>query len=162
MQPADPNASGRFQVALEDHMDELRVVHGETTSAEIMAGFDPDVHTHRLISRRLKSHLNSLGGELPGLAAKTTTNFAYMNPADMAALGLDDEALVQIASPHSSLIGVAKAADDVRTGVVSMAHSWGSSTGTDEKVRDIGAPTNRLIDVENGFCPITGLSLIHI
>jgi hypothetical protein len=40
-----------------------------------------------------------------------------------------------------------------------MAHSWGSSNGTDEKVRDIGAPTNRLIDVDNAFDPITGQAI---
>jgi len=26
-------------------------------------------------------------------------------------------------------------------------------------VRDIGAPTNRLIDVENGYCPISGQAI---
>ena len=159
VQAADPEAKGRFHVALEDHIAELEVVYGEATSAEIMTGFDPAVHTFRLISRRLKTHLNSLGGELPGLRRKTSTNYAYMNPDDMAALGVDDEGLVEIASPHASLIGVAKAAPDVRSGVISMAHSWGSATGTDEKVRDIGAPTNRLIDVENGFCPISGQAI---
>ena len=54
---------------------------------------------------------------------------------------------------------IVEIAPDVRRGVVSMAHSWGSSTGSDEKVRDIGAPTNRLIDVENGYCPITGQAI---
>jgi len=159
VQPADPEAKGRFQVALADHMEELAVVHNEQTSAEIMNGFDPEVHTFRLISRRLKTHLNSLGREIPGLAEKTPTNYAYMNPADMADLDIGDDSLVRIASPHASLIGVAKAAPDVRTGVISMAHSWGSSTGTDEKVREMGAPTNRLIDVENGYCPITGQAI---
>ena len=52
-----------------------------------------------------------------------------------------------------------KAAGDLRRGVVSMAHSWGAAALTDEKVRDIGAPTNRLIDVENGFDPITGQAI---
>ena len=55
----------------------------EATSAELIRGYDPEVHTFRLISRRLKTHLNSLGGEIPGLASKTSTNYAYMNPADM-------------------------------------------------------------------------------
>ena len=156
VEPPDPAAVGRFHVALDDHIAELAVVRAEATSAEVLPGFDPAVHTFRLISRRLKSHLNSLGGELPGLRRKTPTNYAYLNPDDMTDLGVVDDGLVRIASPHASLIGVAKAAPDVRRGVVSMAHSWGSSSGTDEKVREIGAPTNRLIDVENGYCPITG------
>jgi len=157
--PADPEAGGRFQVALADHMEELAVVRQEQTSAEIISGFDPTVHTFRLISRRLKTHLNSLGGEIPGLAKKTPTNYAYMNPADMSDLGIEDDGLVRIASPHAELIGVVMSDPSVRQGVISMSHSWGSANGTDEKVRDIGAPTNRLIDVENGYCPITGQAI---
>lgn len=159
VQPADEDAPGRFQVALADHIEELGAVAAESSSAELIAGYDPAVHTFRLISRRLKTHLNSLGGEIPGLAARTSTNYAYMNPADLDMLGIVDDDLVRIASPHAELIGVVASAPDVRRGVISMAHSWGSSTGTDEKVRDVGAPTNRLIDVENGFCPITGQAI---
>lgn len=154
--PADPDAPGRFQVALADHMEELATVRAETTSAEVIAGFDPERHRFRLISRRLKSHLNSLGGELPGLARKTTTNYAHMNPVDLEELGVADGDLVTIESPRAQLIGVAKAAPDVRRGVVSMAHSWGGVTTTDEKVRDVGSPVSRLIDVERGYDPITG------
>ncbi|MEM9131167.1 MAG: molybdopterin-dependent oxidoreductase [Actinomycetota bacterium] len=159
VQPPKPEAPGRFHIGLEDHMEELAQVRAETTAAELVAGFDPAVHTFRLISRRLKSHLNSLGGELPGLRSKASTNYAYMHPDDLAMLGVEDEGLVRIASPRAELIGVVKGAPDVRRGVVSMAHSWGSATGTDEKVRDIGAPTNRLIDVDNGYCPITGQAI---
>ena len=159
VQAAADDAPGRFHVALDDHMAELADVLTETTSAQIVRGFDPAVHTFRLISRRLKSHLNSVGGELPGLRRATSTNYAYLHPDDMADLGVADDDLVEIASPHASLLGVAKAAPELRRGVVSMAHSWGSSTGTDEKVRDIGAPTNRLIDVDNAFDPITGQAI---
>ena len=159
VEPSDPDAAGRFHVGLQDHIDELATVRAESSAAELISGYDPAVHTYRLISRRLKTHLNSLGGEIPGLASKTSTNYAYMNPADMAELGVVDDGLVRISSPHAELIGVVASAPDVRPGVISMAHSWGSSTGTDEKVRDIGAPTNRLIDVENGYCPITGQAI---
>tara|TARA_B100000614_G_scaffold240628_1_gene241139 strand:+ start:112 stop:411 length:300 start_codon:yes stop_codon:yes gene_type:complete len=82
-----------------------------------------------------------------------------MNPQDMIDLEVTDEELVQITSPRASLIGVAKSSDDIRRGVVSMAHSWGAASSSDEKVRDIGSPTNRLIDVENGFDTITGQAI---
>ena len=154
--PADGDAAGRFQVGLPDMLADLAVVAREATSAELVTGFDPDVHRFRLISRRLKSHLNSLGGELPGLRRKATTNHAFMHPDDMSDLGIVDDDLIEISSPRASIVGVARAADDLRRGVVSMAHSWGSSTGDDAKVRDIGSPTSRLIDVETGFDPITG------
>ena len=130
VQPADPDARGRFQIALADHMEELAAVRREGTSAEIVTGFDPAFHTFRLISRRLKTHLNSLGGEIPGLAKKTPTNYAYMNPMDMSELGVDDDGLVRITSPHAELIGVVMGDASVRRGVVSMSHSWGSATAT--------------------------------
>jgi anaerobic selenocysteine-containing dehydrogenase len=158
IEAADDNA-GRFHLALEDHVAELAEVRTQTSGAERMAGYDPGVHTFRLVSRRLKTHLNSLGGELSGLNRKNPTNYAYMNPDDMADLGLATEDLVEITSPRASLIGVAKESPDLRRGVVSMAHSWGAAALTDEKVRDVGAPTNRLIDVENGYDPITGQAI---
>ena len=77
----------------------------------------------------------------------------------MEDLNIKDNDLVLIASPRASLTGVAKGASDIRRGVISMAHSWGSASSSDEKVRDIGSPTNRLIDVENGFDPITGQAI---
>ncbi|MEM8905643.1 MAG: molybdopterin dinucleotide binding domain-containing protein, partial [Actinomycetota bacterium] len=94
-----------------------------------------------------------------GLQRKNPTNYAYMNPADMAELGVADEQLLEIASPRAKLIGVAKGAADLRRGVVSMAHSWGAASLTDEKVRDVGAPTNRLVDVNDGFDEITGQAI---
>ena len=159
VQPADSGSSGRFHVALDDHLSELQEILEQQTSVERITGFDPEIHTFRLISRRLKTHLNSLGGELSVLNEKTPTNYAHMNPADMEDLKISDEDLITISSPRASLTGVAKAASDIRRGVISMAHSWGSASDTDEKVRDIGAPTNRLIDVENGFDPITGQAI---
>ncbi|MCH1511943.1 MAG: molybdopterin-dependent oxidoreductase [Acidimicrobiales bacterium] len=157
--PADPDAGGRFNIALDDHMQELQEISQQLTSAERIIGFDPKVHTFRLISRRLKTHLNSLGGELSVLNKKNPTNYAFMNPDDMQELSIKNEDLISISSPRASLTGVVKGASDIRRGVISMAHSWGAASATDEKVRDIGAPTNRLIDVENGFDPITGQAI---
>ena len=156
IQKADPRSSGKFHLALDDHMSELEEILSQQTSAERVQGFDPAVHTFRLVSRRLKTHLNSLGGELSKLNEKTPTNYAYMNPEDMVELEVDDDEIIEITSPKASLLGVVKSSEDIRRGVISMAHSWGSATSSDEKVRDIGSPTNRLIDVENGFDPITG------
>ena len=159
VEPADSGSSGQFHIALEDHLLDLDEIFQQQTAAERMIGFDPAVHTFRLVSRRLKTHLNSLGGELSVLNKKNPTNYAFMNPQDMQDLNINDEDLITISSPRASLTGVAKSADDIRRGVISMAHSWGSASDTDEKVRDIGAPTNRLIDVENGFDPITGQAI---
>lgn len=41
-----------------------------------------------------------------------------------------------------------------------MSHSWGGLSLTDEKVRDIGTPTNRLVTSDSGFDRITGLPIM--
>jgi anaerobic selenocysteine-containing dehydrogenase len=148
----------KFAVAPIDVVAELVAVLGEHTSAEVLDGFDPKVHAFRLVSRRLKHVLNSLGREIPGLARLGTTNSAYIHPDDMALLGLTNGDLVEITSPTSSLIAVAEASAPVKRGVVSMAHSWGGSV-TDETVRSQGSPTNRLCTTESGYDPINGMAI---
>lgn len=159
VQPADDGATSTFTVAPDDLMGELGAFLAAAESQEI-DGF-PGVlaadYPFRLVSRRLKAILNSLGSELSALRHNTgTTNYAYIHPDDMTMLGLADDDLVEITSPRSTIVGVARAAPDVRRGVVSMAHSWGSGL-TDEKVRDIGTTTSRLVSVSDGHDPVNGM-----
>ncbi|NNE73909.1 MAG: molybdopterin-dependent oxidoreductase [Acidimicrobiales bacterium] len=148
--PGDP-AAGRFTVAPPDVVAELAQVYAERS--------DVEAFPMRLVSRRLKYALNSLGRDLPGLRAVATTNYAYLHPDDLASLGVGPGELVRITSPHGTLVGVAEAADDVKPGVVSMSHSWGTAALTDEDVRTTGAPTNRLVSTDHGFDPVTGMAV---
>lgn len=155
VQPADDGATARFTPAPDDFMAELACVLSESPST--FAGRDVSELPFRLVSRRLKHVLNSTGTELPGLARKGTTNPAYMHPDDLDELGLQQGDIVEITSLQASLLGVVSAAPDVKRGVVSMAHSWGGRSLTDEKVRDIGAPTSRLVSTDVGHDPVTGM-----
>ena len=155
VQPAEPGATARFTPAPDDLMAELAEVLDEPTDR--LDGTDVSAYPFRLVSRRLKHVLNSTGTELPGLARKGTTNHAYMNPGDVASLGLRDGDVVRIASPRGSLLGVVEAAPDVREGVVSMAHSWGGTSTTDDEVREIGSPTSRLVATDVAHDPVTGM-----
>ncbi len=155
---ADPDASARFAVAPPDVVEELAVVLTEQTGAEVIAGFDAQRFPFRLISRRLKHVLNSLGREIPGLARVGTTNAAYMNLDDMKELDIADGDLVRITSPSGRVVGVAEGCDTIKRGVISMSHSWGGST-TDEDVRNQGTPTNRLCTVDSGYDPINGMAI---
>ncbi len=155
---ADPDATAKFTTAPEDLMDELKGVHLETSGAEVFGAATPAQYPFRLVSRRLKAVLNSLGTELSALRKKEgTTNHAHMNPDDMHDLAIVDDDLIQITSPAGSVVGVVAASPDVRRGVISMAHSWGGTSTTDEKVRDIGTPTSRLVSTDGGFDPVTGM-----
>ena len=155
---ADPDASARFAVAPPDVVEEIAVVLSEKTGAEVINGFDATKFPFRLISRRLKHVLNSLGREIPGLARVGTTNAAYMNPLDMRDLSLSDGELVRITSPSGEVVGVAEGSDTIKRGVISMSHSWGGSI-TDEDVRLHGTPTNRLCTVDSGRDPINGMAI---
>jgi anaerobic selenocysteine-containing dehydrogenase len=155
---ADSGPHGRFAVAPPDVVDELNVVWAEQTGAEVLQGFEPEAFPFRLISRRLKHVLNSLGRELPGLAKVGTTNSAYLHPDDMTALGLVSGDAVQITSPTGTIVGICEASDAIKVGVVSMAHSWGGAT-TDEDVRQQGSPTNRLCTLESGYDPINAMAV---
>lgn len=150
--PADEGADARFTPAPADLMAELASI------AEPANG-DDDRYPYRLVSRRMKHVLNSLGTELPSLASRGTTNPAFMHPDDLLELGVESGNLLEITSAAGSIVGVAEAAPDVKPGVVSMAHSWGGSSATDEKVRDIGSPTNRLVSVDTGYDPVTGMAV---
>ena len=155
VQPAEEGATARFTPAPDDLMAELAEVLAETPTT--FAGTDVSEYPFRLVSRRLKHVLNSTGTELPGLARKGTTNPAYMNPQDVADLGLASGDIIDISSLQASLLGVVETADDVKRGVISMAHSWGGRSLTDEKVREIGSPTSRLVSVDIGHDPVTGM-----
>jgi anaerobic selenocysteine-containing dehydrogenase len=149
--PADPDATARFCTAPEDLMQDLDAIYALRP--------DPN-YPFRLTSRRLKHALNSLGPELPGLASKGITNHAYMNPLDMEDLGFGVDDVVSISSRFGTILGVMQPANELRRGVVSMAHSWGGRSLTDEKVREIGSPTSRLTSANQSFDPVTGMPVL--
>ena len=153
---ADPTCTAKFTVAPDDIVAELGEVQLEGDSA-VALGVDPSLYPFRLVSRRLKHVLNSYGSSLSVLGAKGTSNSAYMNPQDMLDHQLVEGDLIEIFSPRASVHGLVEAAPDVRRGVISMAHSWGGSSLTDEKVRDIGSPTSRLVSVDKGYDRINGM-----
>lgn len=157
---AAPDAQARFAVAPEDVIAELVEVRSERAGAELLSGYDPDEYPYRLVGRRLKHALNSLGNELPGLQKVATTNYANTHPDDMADLGVSAGDLLEITSPQATVVGVVEPDPDIKRGVIAMSHSWGGMALTDEKVREIGTPTNRLVNSEDGTDRITGLPVM--
>jgi hypothetical protein len=79
-----------------------------------------------------------------------------MNPSDLRAHGLTDGAIVEITVPHASIHGVVRATDEIKPGVISMSHAFGDTDGGVHDVALRGASTNRLVNDEVGYDPITG------
>jgi anaerobic selenocysteine-containing dehydrogenase len=154
--PADADAKDRLQLCPTGIAEELAVLVSEPLDA---CGRVHDPHwpaTHLLICRRTRQFFNSTGQDLERLRAKGATNYAHMNPEDLACLSARDNDLLEISTPHASIIGVARAAPDLKTGVISMAHAFGGFGGDPPAVRAHGSSTNRLVDDESVFDPITG------
>ena len=147
--PAEPGCEKRLEMAPEGVVEELAQIRREPLG---------DPFSHRLVSRRLRHVYNSSGRALAQSRAKGTTNPAFMNPRDLAALGVSSGDLLEIESAHATIYGVAEAAEDVMSGVISMAHAWGDPSADPKEVREIGASTNALISNEVHFDPITGMA----
>lgn len=147
----EPGSSNKFQLAAGAMPEELERYR---TSADSSSGFG-----FRLVSRRTKHRFNSTGGHLTALKSRRTTNPAHIHPDDLAELGIADGAVIRIASPVGSLVGVAEASPAMRRGIISMAHAWGDAGEDGSDVRQIGAGTNRLVKETTNFDPITGQSL---
>jgi anaerobic selenocysteine-containing dehydrogenase len=87
-------------------------------------------------------------------------NFAHMNPDDLVELGIADGATIEVSSPRGSIRTIAKAADDVRRGTVSMAHAWGGLPDTPSDLATFGSTTGALIDLQSGYDEITGIPVM--
>ncbi|MFZ4689669.1 MAG: molybdopterin-containing oxidoreductase family protein [Polymorphobacter sp.] len=147
--PAPEGAEARFTLTPDSVIAELR--------ARLALQPDAD-QAFRLTSRRTKHVFNSSGHQYAALAAKGSSNFAHMNPDDMARLGIADESPIEIASAHGQVFGLAKASADVRPGVISMAHAFGDFDTGLTGLRAHGNSTNRLVDETTDYDPITGQS----
>ena len=152
--PADPDCSDRLDVGNDAMLEELSAIRQEET-------LDDGDFPFRLISRRLPNVYNSSGRDIAKLNGRRPYNPAFLHPDDLVRLGLARGDLVEIRSSRAAILGVAEPAPEVRPGVISMAHCFGDAGGpddeTDERIREIGSNTGRLVDNEGVFDPHTGI-----
>jgi len=151
VEPRDPDWEGRLDVANADMMQALHEL-AETRTSETASAYP-----YRLISRRLMTAYNSSGRDLPRLRSKWAYNPAFMNPADLAQLGLSRGDLVEIRSDHAAIFGIVEPDETVREGLVSMSHSFGDVPERDGEVATIGSNTGRLTSVDRNYDRFTGM-----
>jgi len=137
---------GRFELAPPDVLAEI---------AELFAGAPPDEpFPLRLISRRIKETFNSTGRQIEGLA-HVPYNPCSMHPDDMGARGIAPGSLVEVSSPHGTVVAVAEADPTLRRGVVSMTHCYGDLPGGDDDPRRVGTNVSRLLSAEHDLQPVS-------
>ena len=114
----------------------------------------------RMIGRRMTAMLNSSWHEEPTQRKRVPHHPAYMNPADMEALGLAEDQPVEVESARAFISCVAKADESVKRGCVSMPHSWGSNPDEKEDPLGDGGNTGRLSFNDRDFDKRTGIPLM--
>jgi anaerobic selenocysteine-containing dehydrogenase len=151
--PGDPGAVAKLEVGSTRLLDELELFAAGDPFAR--PGFD-----YRLVSRRMANTFNSVGTDIEALTRRYGTNPAFVHPEDLAREGLVRGDLVRIASPHGEIEAVAWPDPDLRRGLVSMCHCWGSLPGQAADVRQTGVNIGLLISVEEDCARFSGIPLM--
>ena len=108
----------------------------------------------RLTCRRILHAVNSAYRESREARRRYPVNFAYMNPDDMAAEGIAEEAKVVVASQFGAIETLARAESRLRRGVVSMTHMFGPLVSTGNVLGDGGANVGQLTSLSEQLQPI--------
>jgi anaerobic selenocysteine-containing dehydrogenase len=127
-----PEVAGHFDLLPDDVLQEL---------ASYLREVPDDKFTHRLTVRRMRQTMNSMDPATP----TPRYNPAFMNPADMSALGLSAGDEVAIVSDYTEVAGIVHPDDRLRPGVVSMSHCHGGLPEEDQDPRG-GSCTGKLVD----------------
>jgi anaerobic selenocysteine-containing dehydrogenase len=153
--PREPGWQGRLEVGNAELLAELALVAREA-QAPVRAP-SGETYDYRMICRRIVAALNSSGRDLPRIAQGRSYNPAFMHPDDLAQLGVGSGQVVEITSPHGSILGIAEPDPTLRRGLVSMTHSFGDVPGRERELRKIGSNTSQLTSVETDYDRFTGM-----
>ena len=152
VQPGRDGHAGRLEACPPDVAAALAELERDTGLA------DP-AYPFRLIVRRTREMMNTLGKDMAAIRGRGTYNPAWMHPDDLAGLGLDDGARVEIRSPAGAISAIVRADATVRPGAVSMTHGFGALPGEDETYETVGANVSRLL---GGPLPVEAINAMPL
>lgn len=122
----------------------------------------------RLITRRAVGSHNSWTHNHPKLVGKRNTNVIYVHPDDIARLGLQDGALVDVSTEVATIRLPVEACRDLMPGTVAVPHGWGHqrAKGLSVAGRTQGVNVNLLsgdgpqrLDPVSGMARLTGIGV---
>ncbi|MEW9527647.1 molybdopterin-dependent oxidoreductase [Microbispora sp. NPDC049125] len=127
--------------------------------ARLRAGLDGDKPEFVLIGRRHLRSNNSWMHNVGPLVGGANRCTLQINPADVARLGLDGEAVVRSAAGEVAV--TLEPTDTIMAGVVSLPHGWGHA-GSAQSVaaRNAGVSANTLTD-ETVVDPLSGNAVFN-
>ncbi len=151
VQPRPADWTGRLDIGNPILLAELTSVLAER-DVELDASYP-----FRLISRRLHDVVNSCWHDAPKIGARVAGNGAFLHPDDLAMLGLQDGAAIDIVSRVAHVAAIVRTDPSVRRGCVSMSHAWGGNPGEDDDPAVRGGNTGRLVPVDREYDAMTGI-----
>lgn len=152
VRPRDPACTARLQLADPTMLAELAELRAENPLARRKTD---DEFPFLFICRRMQGSTNS--APRPDGIVRTGYNPLWMNPADMARIGVDEGGEVTIRSRHGEIVGFVEGDADMREGVVAMTHGFGPRPGIAYDPRLHGSNVNQLISWEDDPDPYHGM-----
>jgi anaerobic selenocysteine-containing dehydrogenase len=160
VQPREADWPHRLDIGNDEMMAELAELALEPFPEAYGIGSEGDF-PFRMINRRMRDSFNSCSQDSEILRKSLAYNPAYMNPEDMALLGVANGDIVSLASAVASVRAVVEPDSTLRRGVVSITHGWGSlPDDPNEDPRIHGANTSRLVDARRAFDKRSGIPLM--
>lgn len=142
--PAKRDNGARLELCPADVAAELSAVFNECSDN---GGF-----RYQLTCRRILEAMNSAYRDAQRTRQRYPLNWAFMNPDDMQAEGLDDGDTLEIRSEAGRIVAVARAEGGLRRGVISMTHLFGDLVPRAEAGE--GSFTGRLTSLQQHLQPI--------
>jgi anaerobic selenocysteine-containing dehydrogenase len=139
------DSGGRFAVIPHDVAAELVQVASEDIAPSDIRSSGHRSFTHRLSVRRMREVSNTMYQELPAIHRRRPYNPAWINPQDLATMGLASGDRVEIVSDHGRITAIVQEDESVRSGVVSMTHGWGGLPDEAVDYEQAGASISLLV-----------------
>jgi anaerobic selenocysteine-containing dehydrogenase len=146
--PAPDGADGRFELVSPDVLDDFHTAWNDIATA----GEGASEHPYLLIVRRNRDSMNTSGRRLPGARR---SNPLFVHPDQLAELGVDAGAVVQVTSKHGRVQAVIEADATMRRGDASMTHCYGGFPGEEDDPRVYGTNPSRLLSIEEDLQAIS-------
>jgi len=145
VEPARPDIGTRFQLA---PPDVLREIENLATRAHQAPDATDARYAFRLVCRRERETMNTVGAQLETVRRRIPINPAHIHPSDAERLQLSDGDPIAIISEAGRIESVVQRDADVRPGVISMNHGWGALPDEVEDKWNVGAAACRLVSTD--------------
>jgi anaerobic selenocysteine-containing dehydrogenase len=133
----------RFQLADPDMISDLSAVAAGLNVPRDDRGL-------RLICRRM-DHVRNSSVNVASTHRGRPYNPAFLHPDDLAARGLRAGDVVRLVAARDQITCVVDADPSLRRGLVSMAHAFGGLPEEDDRFRELGSSTSRLLAADADF-----------